>query len=124
MPLSPVPQLQHAAGVALWSQDDPGGDVAEEPARPQQGDARPRPGAPKNGAAGEENHRGHQENGKDGADGEDKSCVLARTSLSSSTHDTAFSVVQIMMMISDRSIDNIPLYKSDGVDRKERKKEN
>lgn len=55
--------------MAVRTQDDAGRDVAQEPARVEQGDAGVGPGEVQDGAAGEEDHHGHQEDGQAGSDG-------------------------------------------------------
>ena len=56
-------------GFLVWNQNDSGPDAPEEPARPHQGHEGVGQGEGKDGAAGEEDHYGHQEDGKTGADG-------------------------------------------------------
>ena len=56
-------------GVVVRPQDDPRRDAAEEPARPQQGHEGAGQGEGQDGAAGEEDHCRHQEDGQAGTDG-------------------------------------------------------
>ena len=56
-------------GFFVRQEDDARRNVEEEPTRPQPRNERSRPRKGQNGAAGEENHRGYQENGQTGPDG-------------------------------------------------------
>lgn len=55
--------------MAVRSPHDAGGDAAQEPARAEQGRARPGARARQDGAAGEEAHQRHQEARQGGPDG-------------------------------------------------------
>ena len=59
--------------MAFWTQDDPGRDAEEEPAGPDQGHEGVGPREVEDGAAGEEDHHGHQEDGETGTDGRSQS---------------------------------------------------
>lgn len=57
-------------GFSVWEEEDAGGDAEAEPEGAQPSHERTGPRANEAGAAGEEDHRRHKENGQTGTDGE------------------------------------------------------
>ena len=56
--------MHYNVGMVVWSEDDSGRNVTQEPAGLEQGHARAGQGKGQDGATGKENHRRHQKDGQ------------------------------------------------------------
>lgn len=76
-------------GFPVWEEKDTGGDPPAEPEGAEPRHARPGPGANEAGAAGEEDHRRHKENGQTGTNGEEREgfCLKRESFLTFSWED-------------------------------------